>query len=286
MKLNTSDGVAIWKKHYGGASNEVGYSIAVSGNYIYITGYEQSDTAGGADAFVMKLNTSDGTSVWTKHYGGASFDYGHSIAVSGNYIYITGSEQSDTAGFQDIFIMKLNESDGTSVWTKHYGGAFGDFGDSILVSGNYIYITGLEQSDIAEGTDAFVIKLDANSTTSNMGADWTADGDVMGAGWTADGVPIKTSTTAANSPWSTVGLETTGGTGIAMGASWTVNGLAIRTPTTAADSPWTTAAAQTTGGTGIDMGALWTADGLLIRKTTDGSNYWTSGLQKDGVPIP
>ena len=249
MKLNTSDGVAIWKKHYGGASFDYGHSISISGDYIYITGYEQSDTLGNNDVLVMKLNATDGTSVWTKHYGGASLDVANSIIVSGDYIYITGYENSDTAGTSDAFIMKLNAADGTSVWKKNYGGASSDSVNTIAISGDYVYVSGHENSDTAGSYDAFVMRFNKNQTSHNMGVGWTADGVDMGASWTADGAAIKTSTTAA-------------------------------------DSPWTTAAAQTTGGTGIDMGALWTADGLLIRKTTDGSNYWTSGLQKDGVPIP
>jgi len=268
MKLNTSDGISVWKKRYGGAGEDLGYSIAVSGDYVYVTGYETSDTAGDADIYVMKLNTSDGTSVWKKRYGGTLFDMGYSIAVSGDYLYITGYELSDVAGTYDALVMKLNTSDGSSIWTRHYGGANEEYAWSIAVSGDYLYVTGNEVSDSSAGSeDIFVMKLSTDQT-SNMGADWTADSVPMGAGWTADGVALAAGWTAD----------------VTIGALWTANGAAIKTPTVAFDSPWTTGATQTTGGTGVPMGANWTMDDVLIRKTTDGSNYWIVGLAKDGVP--
>jgi len=246
MKLNESDGTTVWKKHYGGVGFDYSKSFVVSGSYIYVIGSENSDTTGSYDAFVMKLNESDGSSVWKKHYGGSNSDEAYFLALDGNYIYITAYEQSDTSGNYEILIMKLNESDGSSVWKKHCGAAGSDTGYSLAVSGDYIYITGYENSDTAGGYDVFVMRINKHQTSSKMNSFWTADGVAMGALWTADGLAIK-NTVAAPTLWATAGTVTTGATGIAMGAGWTADGTAM-------GAGWTDAT----------MGAGWTADGVPI----------------------
>ena len=184
---------------FGGASSEYGYSIAVdsSGN-VYTTGYFQGTvdfdpgtgtsnltSAGSTDVFVSKLDSS-GNFVWAKRLGGASSDYGYSIAVdsSGN-VYTTGyfegtadfdpgagTSNLTSAGSGDVFVSKLDSS-GALVWAKGFGGTSNDRGQSIAVdsSGN-VYTTGYFAGTVdfdpgagtsnltsAGGDDVFVLKL-------------------------------------------------------------------------------------------------------------------------------
>ena len=130
---------------FGGASSDVGYSIAVdsSGN-VYTTGsfngtvdfdpgtgVENLTSAGGSDGFISKLDSS-GNYVWAKSLGDTGFDYVRSIAVdsSGN-VYTTGNfngtvdfdpgagvENVTSNGSNDVFVLKLTpsgESLGSSV---------------------------------------------------------------------------------------------------------------------------------------------------------------------------
>jgi hypothetical protein len=200
-KLDSS-GALVWAKSFGGASSDLGYSIAVdsSGN-VYTTGYfngtadfdpgagtSNLTSAGGNDVFVSKLDSS-GALVWAKGFGGASFDLGYSIAVdsSGN-VYTTGyfndtvdfdpgagTSNLTSAGSSDVFVSKLDSS-GALVWAKSFGGASGDIGRDIAVdsSGN-IYTTGYFNGTVdfdpgagtsnltsAGGNDVFVSKLDSS----------------------------------------------------------------------------------------------------------------------------
>ena len=258
MKLNESDGTTVWKKHYGGAAADNAMSLVVSGNYLYVAGYESSDTAGSVDVFVMKLNESDGSSVWKKHYGGADADQGYSLAVSGNYIYVTGLEGSDTAGIYDVFAMKLNESDGSSVWARHYGGASLDYGQSIAVSGNYLYIAGIEMSDTEGSMDAFVMKLNESDGTSVWtkhygGTEWdqlsslaVSEGYIYVTGYEqSDTAGISDVLVMRISPTQTSNMDADWTVdGVAMDADWTADGVAM-------DADWTV--------DGTAIGALWTA---------------------------
>ena len=156
---------------FGGATSDVGYSIAVdsSGN-VYTTGSFSGTvdfdpgageanlaSAGGNDIFVSKLDSS-GNFVWAKGLGGTSGDDGFGIAVdsSGN-VYTTGSffgtadfdpaaettnPISSTGIERNIFVSKL-DSDGNFVWAKGFGGASADVGRVIAVDslGN-VYTTG------------------------------------------------------------------------------------------------------------------------------------------------
>jgi hypothetical protein len=115
---------------------------------------------------------------WAKSIGGASFDWGYSIAVddSGN-VYTTGTFNGTvdfnpgsanynltSAGGFDVFLTKFN-STGNLLWAKSMGGANTDvaleigidFSGSVYVTG---YFAGVADFDPGSG----VLNLDASST--------------------------------------------------------------------------------------------------------------------------
>jgi hypothetical protein len=199
VKVNSS-GEYVWAKQLGGCCFDSGYSVAVdsSGN-TYVTG-EFSGTAdfdpgvgtanltsaGGADVFVVKLNSSGGY-VWANQFSGTGFGAGRSVAVdsSGN-TFVTGFFEGTadfnpgvgtanlaSSGSQDVFVVKLNSSGGY-VWAKRFGGTDTDLGLSVAVdsSGN-TFVAGyfLGEANFDPGSlsnanltssgsqDVFVVKL-------------------------------------------------------------------------------------------------------------------------------
>jgi hypothetical protein len=200
--VQAADGGFGWARAMGGASTEGGDDLFVdtSGN-VYTTGtFEGSadfDPGPGTfylsslsirDIFISKLDSS-GNFLWAKAIGGY-IDYpsrNPSISVdpSGN-IYVTsvfgGTVDFDpgagrfyltSAGFSDIFILKLNSS-GNFLWARSMGGAEYDGASGISAdsSGN-VYTTGGFTGTVdfdpgvgtfnltsADGGDIFISKLD------------------------------------------------------------------------------------------------------------------------------
>jgi hypothetical protein len=183
-KLSGS-GALQWNTFLGGSDDDLGRGIAVdvSGN-VCVAGYStgtwgspvRSFAAGGADAFVAKIN-GGGDLQWNTFLGSSSPDYGYGIAVdtTGN-VYVTGysdatwgSPVRPYTAYYDAFVAKLNGS-GALQWNTFLGGSGEDLGWGIAVgtSGN-VYVTGDSSatwgspvSPFAGGYDAFAAKLNGS----------------------------------------------------------------------------------------------------------------------------
>ena len=204
-KLITTTGELSYSTFLGGGDEEWGWSVAVdSSGSAYVTGYTNSSdfpSTSGAydrlrnvwhDAFVAKLNPAGSDLSYSTYIGGGSNESASSIALdsSGN-AYIAGWTAStdfpttagalDTShnGDRDGFVLKLNETGGSLLYSTFLGGEFYDEPYSIaLDSYGYAYVTGLtESADFPIGpapysrilggpADAFVTKLD--STGDNI----------------------------------------------------------------------------------------------------------------------
>ncbi len=155
-------GNAIWVKTYGGSSDDISHSIdqTFDGGYI-ITGFTMSFGAGEEDIYLIKTD-SLGDTIWTNTYGGSNEDWALSVkqTSSGEYI-IAGYTNTLGAGSYDVYLIKT-DSFGDTIWTKTYGGAFNDYGYSVVQTsdGGYI-ITGETNSYGAGSYDVYLIKTDS-----------------------------------------------------------------------------------------------------------------------------
>lgn len=201
-----------WAKKIGGTINWLvneERSIAIDGlNNVYTTGcfygtsdfdpnaatYNLTSLASTADIFILKLDLS-GNFVWAKSIGGASNDYGISIAVDmSNSVYTTGYfsgtvdfdpeagivNLNSTSSIDDAFILKIDES-GNYIWAKNIGGTSYNRGYSIALNtvGNvytlgkfygttdFDFDTGIYSLTAASGGDVFIQKLSQTPTGIN-----------------------------------------------------------------------------------------------------------------------
>ena len=160
-----------WQKKIGGANNDYGYAIAVdsSGN-VYLNGHQASNSYGGFDYDVVKLDT-HGNLLWQKKIGGANNDYGYAIAVdsSGN-VYLNGRQTSDSYGNYEYGVIKMSGTQ-TSDMNLSVGNMNLSVGNMNLSIGNSNLSIG--DSNLSIGNMNLSI---GNSTLSGVSSSGTAGG--------------------------------------------------------------------------------------------------------------
>jgi hypothetical protein len=137
-------------------------SLYVTGNFQGTADFDPSagtsanlTAVGSHDVFVVKLRNF--VVQWAKRAGGSSFDNGTSIDFdsSGN-VYVTGNFEGpanftsngnsitlSSAGQDEVFVWKLNPTNGDGVWAKSAGSSGLDGGRAVTVdSSDNVYVTG------------------------------------------------------------------------------------------------------------------------------------------------
>ena len=118
-----ADGDTLWTRAYGGAGAEIAYGIEqnADGEY-YVAGYTASYGSGGLDAWLVKLNA-NGDTIWTRTYGGLGPEEAAALTPTSDGGYaLAGVSSSFTPGIKECYLVKV-DAEGTSQWSRHYGGA-------------------------------------------------------------------------------------------------------------------------------------------------------------------
>ncbi len=104
--------------------------------------------------------------MWTKIYGGFDYDVGRSLQTTSDQGYIiAGETASFGTGGKDIYLIKT-DTNGDTMWTRTYGGAADDWGNSVQQTsdGGYI-VAGCSDPTGAADYDICLIKTDSNGDT-------------------------------------------------------------------------------------------------------------------------
>jgi len=191
----------IYSTYLGGSGDDDGDGIAVdAAGSAYITGQTasidfpttnswQPANAGSYDAFVVKLDPTGSTLVYSTYLGGSSVDYGYGIAVdSAGNAYVAGNTastdfptmnplQAAIGGGLDVFVAALNPSGSALIYSTYLGGSGDDLGLAIaLDSSANAYVTGSTlstdfptsnplQAANAGSNDAFVAEITPDGST-------------------------------------------------------------------------------------------------------------------------
>jgi len=158
----------LWSRTYGDGGSEADYSRSVQqttdGGYI-VAGDTWSFGAGGYDVLLIKTN-STGDTLWTRTYGGSSWDRGFSVqqTADGGYI-VTGYTESFGAGLDDVYLIKTYPN-GDIVWSRTYGGSSWDEGNSVQQTTDGGYIVAGYTWSFGEGDgDVYLIKTNSTGDT-------------------------------------------------------------------------------------------------------------------------
>jgi uncharacterized delta-60 repeat protein len=197
MVKTNSLGDTLWTRTHGGTNVDGAWSVqqTADGGYI-VAGYTYSSGVGCCDSYLVKTN-SQGDTLWTRTYGGSSYDDAYSVqqTADGGYI-VAGTTNSFGAGWYDFYLVKT-DSLGNTLWSRTYGGSSEDWGNSVqqTADGGYI-VAGGARSFGAGPFDFYLVKTNRLGDTlwtrtyggshddRASSVQQTADGGYIGAGYT------------------------------------------------------------------------------------------------------
>jgi Abnormal spindle-like microcephaly-assoc'd, ASPM-SPD-2-Hydin/Beta-propeller repeat len=195
IKLNSSGTGLLFATFLGGSSDDEAKGIGLDGSgNAYVSGYTAStdfpvtsgalDTSyngGTSDSFIAKLNSSGSTLIYSTYLGGSGWEYEFALFVDASVnAYVTGYTSSsnfpttsgayDTSfngGTSDAFVVKINSSGTTLLYSTYLGGAIGqDAGYGLFVDGSgYAYVVGYT------GSTDYPTTVGAYDTTSSTNSD-------------------------------------------------------------------------------------------------------------------
>jgi len=161
-----SQGRALWTRSYGGAGWDDCYSVRQTVDLGYIlVGLTENYGAGYTDVWLVKTD-SLGDTLWTRTFGGTSFDEGHDVLPTsdGGHL-IAAATASFSAGAMDGWLIKT-DSAGDTLWTRVYGGADDDrFYSAAMTTGRGYVITGSTASSGAGGPDFWLLRVNGGGDT-------------------------------------------------------------------------------------------------------------------------
>ena len=172
-KFNAEGSGLIFSTFIGGSNDDIGKGLDIDKNgYIYITGYTNSNdfpTTSGAfdetyngnrDAFVVKLNSSGDSLIYSTYLGGSDNDDGYSIVIDekgnsyvtgmcgGGFPTTSGVFGETYSGGLDAFLVKLNNTGSSLDLSTYIGGTNKDIAyDMVLDRLNNVYLCGVTYSN-------------------------------------------------------------------------------------------------------------------------------------------
>jgi hypothetical protein len=166
LRLNGNGGV-VWSKTFGGIEDEFGYGNNIGelgdGGFI-IVGSTTTFGSGQTDIYLVKMD-GNGNLLWSKTYGGASYDYGYAVQQTYDGGFIVSGSTHSFSGSNDVYLLKTDNF-GNLLWSKTFGGYTSDFGYAVerTDDGGYV-VAGYTNSFGAGSSDIYVIKTDANGNS-------------------------------------------------------------------------------------------------------------------------
>ncbi len=156
-------GTEEWSNTFGGGGSDWFWSVQQTSDGGYILGGETRSYGAGWDDFWLVKTDSNGDSLWSRTFGGSSYDGCYSIqqATDGGYI-LGGYTESYGAGHRDFWLVKTDAT-GTEEWSRTFGGSSHEECQSVQQTSGGGYILGGYTESYGAGSDDFwLVKTDSN----------------------------------------------------------------------------------------------------------------------------
>jgi hypothetical protein len=159
------DGNVVWNKNWGGGCYRI-QSVVVDGSYVYAGGKFDGD------AYVKRF-TLDGADGWSSQVGSTGLEEDIRVAVANSNVYVLGRTNGSFPGFtlngdDDLFILKLDKSDGSHLATNQVGGSGMQYSRGIVANSSEtrIYASGYTMYDFFLPTtgqfDSYLLSFDTD----------------------------------------------------------------------------------------------------------------------------
>lgn len=121
------NGDTLWTRTYRGLEEDYCHAVkqTTDGGYV-LAGTTQSYGVGNSDFWLVKTDD-NGDSLWSRTFGGVSFDQCRSVqqTADGGYM-LAGHTYSFGAGWYDFWLVKT-DANGDSLWSRTFGGSGSDW---------------------------------------------------------------------------------------------------------------------------------------------------------------
>ncbi len=179
-----------WKKNIGGSGNDTDLKVIqnylgdvfIAGNTTSSSSFDVPANNGGSDIFVAKVNSSNGSLIWKKNYGGSANDYlaGLDACSDGGVILLCHSgSTSGPLNQVGVWLVKIN-NDGSEAFKVFRGGNPKDGGNIIQTQdGGFAFVS--TKSVTGNGLDLWVVKTNSagaqtwQKTIGGTGEEYAAD---------------------------------------------------------------------------------------------------------------
>ena len=231
-------------------------------------------SAGGRDAFVMRLDA-DGNVKWAQRHGGVGDDAATAIAAEGGDVYVTGTFRStgtfgtttlSSVGGDDVFLARLIPTGGDVAWAVRTGGSGDDAAAALAIDGRQNVIVagrfdgevdfdaGVDLRSLVGADDAFVWKMTRGGAFA-----WARPIALSGSGVSSIATDAGDNVYLAGSFTGSINFDgdedDDGGTTAPVSSAGGSDGFVARL-----DAAGTLRVARTFGGAGDDSAACVTVD--------------------------
>jgi hypothetical protein len=156
-----ASGAITWNKTYGGARNDMGLSVVETGDGGYAIAGGTNSFGSGVQVYLVKT-FADGTMDWNKTYGGTGVDEAYSLVQTGDGGYVmvgdTKSYGVGTPTYYNVYLVKTY-ANGTMAWNETYGGAYNDWGLSVVETSDGGYAIAGATDSFGSGTQVYLVKV-------------------------------------------------------------------------------------------------------------------------------
>ena len=155
-----NNGNHLWH-HY--LESGYGRSVREANNGDFLVAGYITDSIGAEDIFVARTD-SDGDTLWTRTFGGDSFERPWDIGEAPNGDIIILGWTQPLGGTSDVYVIKV-DPDGDSLWSRTYGGGGNDEGRSLIVKDNGGFVFAGKLVDSTGASEFWIVNADSDGDT-------------------------------------------------------------------------------------------------------------------------